>query len=614
MLLLVPGLMSRAASAAVGKAEAIELQVKGQDRQAIIVNGPEGAGKRPAVIVLHGGMGSAEQMRLTSGFDGVAKAKGFMAVYAEGTDFGEGRHAWNTGYLLRRQVRDTDDIAYLDALIDRLIADHDADPSRIFMTGGSNGGMMTYVYAVARPQRLAAVAPVVASMFSFDTQPAVPLPILIINGAKDEEVPLAGGMSENPLVRAAQAAPFKPVREVVDFWVKVNRSTQDGVTTVDGTVTTVTHAADKGGAVTEFVLDSAGGHGWPGTPARRGRNVPIQAFGGAERVWKFFADKSRTRGDKGTAAAERRKVQVLEFPELSNVARRVPIKVHVPASGGPFPVVVVSHGAGGDWDTHFAQAQDLAAHGYAVLCLEHIGSNRARLTKGLRPMKNLDAMIRDAEEVLARPKDVRFAIDQAQRWNESNEALKGKLDLDHVGVMGHSFGAFTTMVVCGMRPALDWLVPAVPPGKGLGPDLRDARVKCGVALSPQGVGEPFFIRESFTGLQVPLLGISGTKDDQQAGQPATNRRDAFAMWPTPGSQFIWLANARHLDFTDATGTSRRQLPSATRDDVQRLVKAATLAFFDLHLKGDAGAAKRLSQDGLKPFLRGDVAWVEVLSK
>jgi hypothetical protein len=48
--------------------------------------------------------------------------------------------------------------------------------------------------------------------------------------------------------------------------------------------------------------------------------------------------------------------------------------------------------------------------------------------------------------------------------------------------------------------------------------------------------------------------------------------------------------------------------------VQPLVKAATLAFFDLHLKGDAGAAKRLSQDGLKPLLRGDIDSVEVLSK
>ena len=177
MTMLLPCLTcwGTAANPAAEGAETVALSVHGQDRRAIIVNAPAAGSKRPAVIVLHGGMGSAEQMRLTSGFDAVAKTNGFMAVYAEGTDFGGGRHAWNTGYLLRRQVRDADDIAYFDALIDRLITQHGADPSRIFMTGGSNGGMMTFVYAVARPQRLAAVASVVASMFSFDAKPAVPL-------------------------------------------------------------------------------------------------------------------------------------------------------------------------------------------------------------------------------------------------------------------------------------------------------------------------------------------------------------------------------------------------------------------------------------------------------
>jgi polyhydroxybutyrate depolymerase len=190
-------------------------------------------------------------------------------------------------------VRDADDIAYFDALIDALVRDHGADPSRISMTGGSNGGMMTFVYAITRPERLAAVAPVVASVFTFDTVPAVPLPILIINGAKDEEVPLEGGMSRNPVVRAAQATPFKPVPEVVQFWMRVNKSATEPVTQTKGTVTTTTYAATDGGAATEFVVDGAGGHGWPGARARRGENIPISAFNGAERVWEFFKDKTR---------------------------------------------------------------------------------------------------------------------------------------------------------------------------------------------------------------------------------------------------------------------------------------------------------------------------------
>jgi poly(3-hydroxybutyrate) depolymerase len=279
----------------------IAVMVKDAKRSAIVVNPPAVGQTRPAVLILHGGMGSAEQMRQTSGFDAVARANGFMAVYAQGTDFGDGRRAWNTGHLLRRQVRDADDLGYFDALIDTLVRDHGADPARIFMTGGSNGGMMTFVYAAARAERLAAVAPVVASMFSFDRSPSTPLPILIINGAKDEEVPLEGGMSRNPLVRNAQSTPYKPLAEVVDFWVKANASTPKGDIVTAGTITTTTYAAGPGGAVTESIVDSAGGHGWPGTRSRRGGNAPIAAFKGAERVWAFFKDKSRVA--QGPAAA-----------------------------------------------------------------------------------------------------------------------------------------------------------------------------------------------------------------------------------------------------------------------------------------------------------------------
>lgn len=338
----------------------------------------------------------------------------------------------------------------------------------------------------------------------------------------------------------------------------------------------------------------------------------IRALGA--RFWAFHAQAL------AGATSSAMPVEVLAFPDLADEARatggtprKVPIKVHLPASGGPFPVVVASHGAGGHWDAHFAQAQDLAAHGYAVLCVEHVGSNTARVRGAGRPMQALEAMTRDADEVLARPRDVSFALDQAARWNEGHERLRGRLDLARVGVLGHSFGAFTTLVACGARPALDWLVPPVAPGQGLGPSLRDARVRCGVALSPQGAGEPFFLRESFASLAVPVLGISGARDTQQGGRPPEDRKAAFGLWPASGAnRFVWLSGATHLDFSDSTGSDGPSLPSRTRADVQPLVRAATRAFLDQHLKGQPDAASRLTEAGLAPHLRGAVDRVEVL--
>ena len=81
-----------------------------------------------------------------------------------------------------------------------------------------------------------------------------------------------------------------------------------------------------------------------------------------------------------------------------------------------------------------------------------------------------------------------------------------------------------------------------------------------------------------------------------------------------GHRFVWLSNARHNDFTSSSGATGRSLPSPTRDDAQPLVRAATRAFFDLHLKRDADAEKRLTVDGLKPLLRGEIDAVEVLAK
>lgn len=304
---------------------------------------------------------------------------------------------------------------------------------------------------------------------------------------------------------------------------------------------------------------------------------------------------------------------LVEFPTLVDPARggrKLRTKVHVPSGKGPFPLVIFSHGGGGHWDANFAQADDLARHGYVVICPEHPGSNTAVFLKGGTPMKNLLAMTRDAEELLQRPRDISFLIDQAAIWTKTHPQLKGKLDLKRIGVAGHSYGAYTALVVGGVRVANDWMVPARSPG--LAPSQADLRVKAIVALSPQGPGEPFFREDSYSGLKIPALGITGSEDDQQ-GIPASNRKHGFNLWPKGNKTLLWLTGADHTAFSDPTGSGLRSLPSKSRTDAQPIAQLATRLFFDRFLRGDRFALVKL-QDAATYPVKGAISAVEVLQR
>jgi len=328
----------------------------------------------------------------------------------------------------------------------------------------------------------------------------------------------------------------------------------------------------------------------------------------------LFLLKNLTWAQTNYSVSGRYSVDVIEFRTIidSSRSRNIPVKVHYPIEKGEFPLIIISHGAGGNWDTHFALAHHIATHGYIVFCLEHTGSNTKTLKRTLHVFRNLNDMIHDGNEVLGRPKDVSYAIDQAINWNKSNNILKNKIDIQNIGVLGHSFGAYTSMVIAGMKPALNWLKPRSKYGNGLGQEMKDSRVKACVALSPQGSGESFFIKESFSSSSIPLIGISGTKDKQQGGLPPINRYEAFEFWSRNGNNvFIWLANARHLDFTD---NEEGDTQGKNRKEVQKIVRASTLLFFNQHLKNDMTAKALINTNDLKLYLSGKINDVEVRIK
>lgn len=320
------------------------------------------------------------------------------------------------------------------------------------------------------------------------------------------------------------------------------------------------------------------------------------------------------------------KVKVLEFPDLKDAKRKdrqVPIKVLYPDAEGSFPLVVMSHGGAGTWDANLYQAEHLASHGYVVFCLEHICSNNKRvayyMSRAGGRMTFLEAVHRitkDVDALLERPKDVSFAIDQAITWNESKPELKGKIDTNKIGMMGHSYGAYTTLVVCGARPIRDFMVPAQDPPTGLAGDLSDPRVTFGFPMSPQPTGGTFFGEDSYRTIHKPLVCLTGPKDDWKTSDgkvmPGERRLEAFKLLPPGGKHFFWLEGADHLAFSD--GPKAGFLPSEARPDAQRISKALMVVSCDYYLKGKKEVAEFLSEAYVSSLCGKVVTKVKLMTK
>jgi polyhydroxybutyrate depolymerase len=283
-----------AASAAGG--EGVEtLSFGGLTRSYVLREPAQPRGTLPLVIVLHGGGGNAANAENMTGFTAKARKEGFIVVYPNGTGPLEDKLlTWNAGHCCAYAMKqDIDDVGFIDALIDELIARHPVDARRIYITGMSNGGMMTHRAGRELSGRIAAIAPVVATVFGDESKPAHPVPALIINGMLDENVPYQGGAPGGRGARSWDGTPALPALKQAEFWAAANgcKPTPDKD---ENTMWILWRSACPSTADVLLYLVKDNGHAWPGgQPGSRRGDTPGTALNATDVIWDFFKAHSK---------------------------------------------------------------------------------------------------------------------------------------------------------------------------------------------------------------------------------------------------------------------------------------------------------------------------------
>ena len=228
-----------------------------------------------AVFVLHGGEGSAARTysskAMGADFRAAADARGFLVVYPTAYSA-----QWNDGRIYT--AKNPDDVEFIRAVISYIVKNYGIDAKKVFATGVSNGGMMSFNLACKAPELLAGIVAVSANMpenLMQSCNPSQKIPVVMMSGTDDPLMSYEGGKAElNKMIERHRGENSPDVmsstQSTIDFWARHNGCKNPESTNMpdladDGT--TVTKIEYNGCLQNDVVLYriNGGGHGWPGS-------------------------------------------------------------------------------------------------------------------------------------------------------------------------------------------------------------------------------------------------------------------------------------------------------------------------------------------------------------
>lgn len=303
----------------------------------------------------------------------------------------------------------------------------------------------------------------------------------------------------------------------------------------------------------------------------------------------------------------------LTLPDATR-AKPMKVRVHAPASGGPYPVIVFSHGFGGSREVGEDLMRHWAAAGFVVVATEHL--DRGKLREAIRPggRQAMGLYLADPDNWRRRVADVVLVLDALPGLGERDPRLAGRIDATRTGVGGHSFGAYTTMLVAGAKVDISTDEQDVTMG--------DPRPRAFCVLSGQGTGHSTFRgfdEGSWQPIAEPMFVATGSRDEG-LGQTPEMRTEPYQFATAGDKYLLFLEDAAHMTFTGRgtrvaarepliprRGTGLLAPPAANEKELFESVKSTTLAFWKAHLADDAEAAAFLKSDAPATAVPGATA-------
>lgn len=285
--------VSRSPQAAAAQLE--ELQVQGRKVLVHLPASYDAARALPLVLAMHGGGGHAALMADDARYGWLRQAdqSGFIVAFPNGASrLPGGRLAtWNAGGCCGyARDQNSDDVAFLRAVVAELGRRYRLDSERIFAAGMSNGGMMAHRLACDAADLFRAVASVAGTDASGHCQPVRPIPVLHIHARDDDHVLYAGGAGPAAFRDRRSVMEFVSVPDTIARWVQRDQCQNRPVRVLEVAGGWCEAYRDcSAGSSVELCVTETGGHSWPGSRTGQGS----KAFDATELIWRFFSAQSQ---------------------------------------------------------------------------------------------------------------------------------------------------------------------------------------------------------------------------------------------------------------------------------------------------------------------------------